>query len=332
MEYRGKAVAHPMQALVKYHGLKDWHLRIPYHDSISVNMEGLFTETEIEFSPRFRADTFAVNGKLVEGRDLERVLAVVNVVRELAETDLRFKGTSSNSLKNAKGLGFSSSAGAALALSSGRALDLGEKLGPGKMDSKFLSRLARRFAGSACRSVVGEYARWYGGTDDETSFAVRIGSKSDVDLSTIIVPVMSDVKTEEAHKEVENSPFFKARNESAQKRCDEMERAIHNGELERTCELSEADTLELHSTTMTGRKGLLVYEPESLQLIHLVKKMRDEQKIPVYYSMQTGPSVFVNTYPANSRAVMREIKKAGFRCLTSSVGGEARLIEDSEIS
>jgi len=30
-----------MQALVKYHGLKDWKLRLPYHDSISVNTTSL---------------------------------------------------------------------------------------------------------------------------------------------------------------------------------------------------------------------------------------------------------------------------------------------------
>ncbi len=39
------AEANTMQALVKYHGLRDWKLRIPYHDSISVNTTSLSTRT-----------------------------------------------------------------------------------------------------------------------------------------------------------------------------------------------------------------------------------------------------------------------------------------------
>ena len=45
MEYR--AVAFTMQALVKYHGMKNWELRLPYHDSISVNTTSMKTEASI---------------------------------------------------------------------------------------------------------------------------------------------------------------------------------------------------------------------------------------------------------------------------------------------
>lgn len=40
-------VANTMQALVKYHGLKNWDLRIPYHDSISVNTTSLYSEVRV---------------------------------------------------------------------------------------------------------------------------------------------------------------------------------------------------------------------------------------------------------------------------------------------
>ena len=40
-------VANTMQALVKYHGLKNWELRIPYHDSISVNTTSLYSEVKV---------------------------------------------------------------------------------------------------------------------------------------------------------------------------------------------------------------------------------------------------------------------------------------------
>src|SRR3990172_6047190 len=43
------AVAHPIQGLVKYHGLQDERLRLPFHDSISVCTAPLTSRTTIEF-------------------------------------------------------------------------------------------------------------------------------------------------------------------------------------------------------------------------------------------------------------------------------------------
>ena len=38
---KATAIAHPMQGLIKYHGLRNEKLRIPFHDSISVNVDEL---------------------------------------------------------------------------------------------------------------------------------------------------------------------------------------------------------------------------------------------------------------------------------------------------
>ena len=46
---KASAVAHPIQGLIKYHGLADERLRLPYHDSISVCTAPLLTHTTIEF-------------------------------------------------------------------------------------------------------------------------------------------------------------------------------------------------------------------------------------------------------------------------------------------
>ena len=49
MTNKATAKAHAMQGLLKYHGMKDSKLRIPYHDSISVCLDALFTKTTVEF-------------------------------------------------------------------------------------------------------------------------------------------------------------------------------------------------------------------------------------------------------------------------------------------
>lgn len=319
---RAVSEAHPMQALVKYHGLMDWELRIPYHDSISVNIEALKTRTEVELVDG--KDEVTLNGKKLGGRDLERVKSVLRHVRKLSGRKEGAKIESENSLSygGAKGLGFSSSGGAALAAALYKVYGLEEKFG---WDTRKISIIARRFSGSACRSVVGGYAQWYAGHDDESSYAERIASREDLDLGIVIVPLSSDVRTEEAHREVETSPFFGARVESAKRRCREMRKAILKGDLLMVAQLAEIDSLELHALTMTGKHGLVAYKPESILVMSEIRKMR-EHGLNAYFSMQTGPSVFINTYPGEMREIRRWVEGLGLKAMESKVGGEASII------
>lgn len=319
---KAAAIAHPMQALVKYHGLKDWNLRIPYHDSISVNLEALWTKTTVEFED-FGEDSIVINNVKREGRVLDRTLSVINQIRKLADIDDFVRIVSENSLGfgEYKGLGFSSSAGAALATAAFKAAKLDRKYG---WDLRMISRIARRLAGSACRSVTGEYSRWYAGNSDETSYAEKIATAKDLDMAIIVVPLSDEVSTETAHKDVESSAFFNARLKSAQKRCEEMQKAILAGDFEKVGELSELDSLELHSVTMTGENKLILFRSESIMVIREVMKMRKEG-IPVYFSMQTGPSVFLDTLPERADEVQQSIKKLGLRTVVSRIGKDARL-------
>lgn len=319
---KATAIAHPMQGLVKYHGLKDWDLRIPYHDSISVNLKALWTKTTITFAD-FETDSIEINGEKRTGRVLERTLSVIDQIRKLAGINEKVNVVSENSLGfgEYKGLGFSSSAGAALATAAFKASGLNKKYG---WDLKLISRIARRLAGSACRSVTGEYSRWYAGNSDETSYAEKIATAKDLDMAIVVVPLSDDLSTETAHKDVETSAFFEARLQSAQKRCEEMQKAIRAGDFKKVGELSELDALELHSVTMTGENGLVLFRSESIAVIREVRKMMSEG-IPVYFSMQTGPSVFLDTYPERADEVAERIKKLGLRTVVSRIGKEARV-------
>lgn len=317
---KAAAIAHPMQALVKYHGLRDWKLRIPYHDSISVNMEALVTKTTVEFGD-FEEDEVFLNSAKAEPRSFKRVMAVVEEARRISGETRRVRIISQNSLdySEAKGLGFSSSGGAALAAALFKAADLNWDLGR-------ISRTARLFSGSACRSVVGGYALWHAGVDHESSYAEKIADKEDLDLGIVIVPIASEVKTEEAHREVESSPFFNARIKSAGKRVVEMREAIRQGDLKRVAELAEIDSLELHALTMTGRKGLLAYKPESILVMSEIRRMR-QHGLNTYFSMQTGPSVYINTYPEEVREIKGWIRDLGLKAIESRVGGEVRVAQ-----
>jgi diphosphomevalonate decarboxylase len=313
MKYR--AVAYTMQALVKYHGLKDWKLRLPYHDSISVNTTSMKTEATITDGKKGGVFT---EGKPNESAN-ERLRAVVSRLKPSEEvTDFRIDSRNLPHSR-AKGIGYSSSAGAALTLLCHRLLVGGEP------DLEGLSRTARLFAASASRSIVGGFSRLYAGKDDESTYSERFADERDLDLRMVIVPLPSPVRTEDAHREVLSSPFFKARVQTAQRRCDEMEKAILAGDLDGVGRLAEKDTLELHSLTMTGDSGLIILTEDSLRIIRKVKELRDGG-VKAYYSMQTGPSVFINTSEEDEHVVHRAIAKLGYRAYLSSVGGEARIL------
>jgi mevalonate pyrophosphate decarboxylase len=146
-----------------------------------------------------------------------------------------------------------------------------------------------------------------------------------MDLRMVIVPLTSRVKTEDAHREVLTSPFFKARVDSAQRRCEEMQAAILGNDVEVLGRLAERDTLELHALTMTGESGMVIMSEDSLRIIHKVRELRSSG-VRAYFSMQTGPSVFVNTDEKDQGAVLKAVEKLGYRAYLSGVGGEASLV------
>jgi len=310
-----RAVAYTMQALVKYHGLKNWDLRLPYHDSISVNTTCM--KTEAQFDDVRRGGVF-IRGRRSDSAN-ERLKAVVSSLRpgmDVAHFRIDSRNVPSS---RAKGIGYSSSAGAALTLL------LHNRLVGGRPDMLSLSRTARLFAASASRSLVGGFSRLYAGVDDAGTYAKKFADQRDMDLRMVIVPLPSKVRSEDAHREVLTSPFFKARIESAQKRCDEMERAILGNDLDALGILAERDTLELHSLTMTGENRLIIMTEDTLRVIGRVKELR-EGGTKAYFSMQTGPSVFINTSEKHEQNVLRAIQKLGYRTYLSGVGGEATIL------
>ena len=312
---RYRAVAFTMQALVKYHGLRDWKLRLPYHDSISVNTTTMKTEATI--------DDEGAGGVFMEGTAndsansrLQEVVTRLAPRRKVEEFRIDSRNVPAG---KAKGIGYSSSAGAALTLLAHRVL-VGKD-----PDLTELSRTARLFAASASRSLVGGFSRLYAGKDDEGTYAERFAGGKDMDLRMVIVPLASRVKTEDAHREVLTSPFFKARVESAQKRCEEMQKAILGNDLDALGGLAEKDTLELHALTMTGEGGMMIMSEDSLRIISKVRELRGSG-VKAYFSMQTGPSVFVNTDARGEREVMAAVGKLGYKAYLSGVGGEASLV------
>ncbi|MDH3365416.1 MAG: diphosphomevalonate decarboxylase [Thermoplasmata archaeon] len=315
---KSSAKSHPIQGLVKYHGLKDEKLRIPFHDSISVATAPTETHTTIEFGD-FEDDTASVDGSTMSGAGLERILAVVDEIRTRSGIDRRFRMESRNNFPSNIGLGASASGFAALAVAACDAAPL-------KMSHEQISVIARRGAGSAARSVTGAFSLWKTGHDDEDSFSHQIASE-DFQMGIVVALIPAYKSTDDAHRDVLGSPFFHSRLAYIHGAIAEMKSAIKHRNISRIGEIAEKDSLILHGITMTGTDELILWRPETVKVILEVKRMRSEG-ILAHFSIDTGATVYVNTDPANVDVVEERIKSLGIGTMRCGVGGAARLTDE----
>ena len=316
---KATAVAHPIQGLIKYHGLADPVLRLPFHDSISVCTAPLTTRTTIEFG-NFPRDTAAIDGRDISAREMERILAVVDAVRARTGITERFRMASANDFPSNVGLGASASGFAALAVAACRAAGL-------DADPQEVSRYARRGAGSASRAVTGAFSKWKMGLSDEDSYAVQLAGP-DLEMDMIVALIPAFKQTEDAHREALTAPFFHARLAEMPRLIAEMELAIRKKDVGAICALAERDTLMLHGITMTGSAEMVLWQPETLRVILAVRKMR-EAGIPAFFSIDTGATVYVNTLPGRGPEVQGRIEELGIRTIPCRVGGPAHTVGDA---
>ena len=315
---KASAVAHPIQGLIKYHGLVDERLRLPFHDSISVCTAPLTTRTTVEFGD-FPEDAASIDGRAVSARDFERILAVVDPIRIRAKLNANFRMASVNDFPSNVGLGASASGFAALAWAASASAGL-------DLTARDVSRFARRGAGSAARAVAGGFARWKTGVSDGDSYAYQLRGE-DLRMGIVVALVSAYKETDAAHRDAPSSPFFQARLAEMPKMLAAMEIAIRDGDVGRVMELAERDTMMLHGITMTGTSEMMLWRPETVKVILAVKRMR-EQGLPAFFSIDTGATVYVNTFPEKVEEVETRIRALGVGTIRCWVGGGARTVQD----
>ena len=319
---KATAKAHPIQGLVKYHGMRDPELRLPYHDSISVCTAPSHSKTTAEFAPELDADEYVIDGETVEGRGAERIAAVVDHVRDLAGFDHRVRFESVNDFPTNIGFGSSSSgfAAAAVALCEAAELD---------MTHPEMSTVARRGSSSAARAVTGAFSHLRTGLDDADCRSERIETDLEDELRIVAAEIPAFKHTEEAHKEAADSHMFEARLAHIHEQIAVMRNALRTGDFDRAFELAEHDSLSLAATTMTGPAGWVYWQPETLSVFETVRNLRDDG-VSAYFSTDTGASVYVNTTATHVDRVEDEISALGIDTRVWTVGGPAQLLDTDD--
>jgi len=320
---KATARAHPIQGLVKYHGMRDEELRLPYHDSISLCTAPSNTTTTAEFDPGRDEDRYVVDGEVVEGHDADRIASVVDEVRERAGFDHRVRLESENSFPTNIGLGSSSSGFAAAALACVEAAGLDLSLPE-------VSTVARRGSSSAARAVTGGFSDLHAGLNDEDCRSERLDAPGDFadDVRVVVGEVPAYKETEAAHEEAADSHMFDARLAHVHDQLAEMRDAVRDGDFRRVFETAEHDSLSLAATTMTGPAGWVYWQPETLEIFETVRDLREDDGVPVYFSTDTGATVYVNTTAEHADEVEAAVAGCGVDTEVWEVGGPARVVDD----
>ena len=320
MVSKATAVAHPIQGLVKYHGMRDDEQRLPYHDSISVCTAPSRTTTKAVFESDRDANHYVIDGEVVT--DTARLDRVVDAVRERADIDAEaaVRLESENTFPTNVGLGSSSSgfAAAATALAAAAGLDL---------SLPELSTIARRGSASAARAVTGGFSHLRAGLSDADCRSERIDTDLGDDLTIVVGLVPAYKETDDAHAEAAASHMFDARRVYVEEQILACREALRQNDFETTFELAEHDSLSLAATTMTGPEGWVYWKPATLEIFEAVRDLRAEG-VPAYFSVDTGATVYINTPDAYADQVEEAVAACGVETRQWRVGGPARVVDE----
>jgi len=142
-------------AFVKYWGVREDRegRRQALNPSVSMTLQKARTTTTVEFDASLRADECRINGRPASPEARERVVRVLDRVRELASIRAFARVASVNHLPTSAGVASSASGFCALALAAARAAGL-------SCEPEDLVPLAILGSGSACRSLYGGFVLW----------------------------------------------------------------------------------------------------------------------------------------------------------------------------
>ena len=324
MTHSATALAHPNIAFIKYWGNRDPLLRLPSNGSISMNLGGLFTRTQVCFDPSLTSDVLWLNEQRQTGAVFTRVSQHLERIRHLAGISLFAEVVSSSNFPMGTGIASSASAFASLTLAACTAAGL-------ELDERQLSRLARTGSGSACRSIPGGFVEWQTGESNQDSYAFSLAPADYWALADCVAIISQEHKSTgstEGHALADTSPLQAARLAQVPRHLEICRRAILERDFDLLAQITEMDSYLMHAVIMTANPPLVYWEPATLQVMNSVSSWRS-RGIPACFTIDAGPNVHVICEAgAIDEIEMSLLEIPGVKhVLRAFVGGPAELVE-----
>src|SRR5699024_8259789 len=304
---RATAKAHTNIALIKYWGKRNEELILPTNSSLSVTLDGFYTETTVQFEEGLERDIFILNEEEISGAPYDQVTNYLELFRTYADKKGLFaKVNSTNKVPTAAGFASSASGFAALAGATSKALDL-------HLDDIALSRFTRQGSGSACRSIYGGFVQWEMGEKDDgsDSYAIPIAPQDHWDLriaAVVLTAKEKDVSSRVGMKRnVDTSVYYEGWLESVPKDLRDIKAGIQARDFEKVGSIAEANCLKKHATTLGAIPPFTYWQDTTMSVMETVQQLR-KKGILAYYTIDAGPNVKVVYLPEDEAKVLQALK------------------------
>ena len=299
-------------ALVKYWG--KYGTQLPQNASVSFTLENAFTETSIAYSQKKNSSDEISISFLFEGEtnpSFEKKIQVFlnSILKDfpfLKEYHLEIE--SKNSFPHSTGIASSASSMSALAL----CLCQMERELTGQLtnEEEFLRKasiIARLGSGSACRSVfpyLGLWGELSQVTNSSNEYAIPVNQDIDPIFQTfrdsilIVSATEKSVSSRAGHALMEGNPYAETRYQQANQHVIEVLEAMKIGDIKKWGNIVEKEALTLHALMMASEPPYILMCPNTLEVINKIRAFRQQNNIPVYFTLDAGPNVHV-LYPDN---------------------------------
>ncbi len=287
-------------ALVKYWGKRDAALNIPATGSISVTLDGLETQTTVQFDASLAEDACLLNGA-PDAKAEQRVRGFLALVRRLSGIDQYARVETENNFPTGAGLASSASGFAALAVACDAALGLG-------LTPPALSALARRGSGSAARSLIDGFAEMRAGSaaDGSDAYAVALGGVDLLPMDILAVVTTRAKKgtssTEGMVRTAETSPYYAGWVKQTQTDLVTMREALGAADFDRVGRLAEENALRMHAVMLGSSPSLLYWNGVTVDVIQAVWAARADGA-RAWVTIDAGPQVKVLCAPGEGEAL-----------------------------
>lgn len=300
-------------ALVKYWG--KYGKQLPLNPSISFTLSQAYTQTIIEYKKKKKGNgkisiDFYFEGKLKPDfarRINKYFIDLLKIFPFL--TQLKFEINSDNSFPHSSGIASSASSMSSLAL----CLCSIERniFKPEQTEEEFFrkaSYIARLGSGSASRSIYPKAALWgemEGIPKSSDLYSISIKDclhdnfRKFHDDILIVSKNAKSISSSDGHAIMSDHRFKEGRLLQANKRLHLLVKALKKGDYKKFGAIVENEAFTLHGLMMSSDPSYILMEPNTIQIINMIRDFRKNTKTPVYFSLDAGPNVHV-LYPDSS--------------------------------
>ncbi|MBA2794963.1 mevalonate diphosphate decarboxylase [Streptococcus porcinus] len=269
-------------AIIKYWGKEDQKKMIPSTSSISLTLENMYTETQLQSLPKGAdKDLFYIDDQLQSQEEHEKISAIINQFR--TPKNLFVQVRSRNNMPTAAGLSSSSSGLSALVKACNEFFETG-------LTQSQLAQKAKFASGSASRSFFGPLSAW----DKSSGDIYKV--KTDLKLAMIMLVLNDERKPISSRDGMklcrQTSTTFDQWIRKSEIAYQEMLQYLEDNDFEKVGLLTEENALAMHETTRTSSPSFSYLTEASYQAMDKVRDIRSKG-YQCYFTMDAGPNVKV---------------------------------------